>query len=68
MWKIHGFPTKMIYTWWVSISIYIYIYISLQEGNEWVLLYLDLTGFLTTGVLEAIQVAYPNKTVQNEPR
>ena len=56
----------MIYTWWVSISIYIYI--SLQEGNEWVLLYLDLTGFLTTGVLEAIQVAYPNQTVRNEPR
>ena len=57
-WSTHGgFPYLSIY-----------IYISLQEGNEWVLLYLDLTGFLTTGVLEAIQVAYPNKTVQNEPR
>jgi hypothetical protein len=52
----------------VGFHIYLYIYISLQEGNEWVLLYLDLTGFLTTGVLEAIQVAYPNQTVQNEPR
>ena len=40
MWKIHGFPTKMIYTWWVSIS----IYTSLQEGNE---------GLVTTSVLEA---------------